>query len=87
MGECLQNSKFPPPPPPPPPPPEEYLLYSQVSGGKVYSTANIPKGNIYYIVNNQGGRFAMRMVYYTTPEHSMLQPHNNSFSCQKLAYL
>jgi hypothetical protein len=32
----------------------EYLLYSKVSGGKVY-----------YIVNIPGGRFAMRKVYYT----------------------
>jgi hypothetical protein len=30
------------------------------------------------------------MMYHVklqNPEHNMLQPHNNSFSCQKLAYL
>jgi hypothetical protein len=30
------------------------------------------------------------MIYHVklqNPEHNMLQPHNNSFSCQKLAYL
>ena len=34
MGECLLYSKF---------PPGEYLLYSKVSGGKVYYIANIPR--------------------------------------------
>jgi hypothetical protein len=28
--------------------PGEYLLYSKVSGGKVYYIANIPRGNVYY---------------------------------------
>jgi hypothetical protein len=27
-------------------PPGEYLLYSKVSGRKVYYTANIPRGNV-----------------------------------------
>ena len=67
-------------------PPGEYLLYSKVSRRNAYSIANIPRGNIYYLVNIPGGRFAIRMVYYTTPEQTMLQPHNNSFSCQRLAY-
>jgi hypothetical protein len=51
-------------------PPGEYLLYSKVSGGKVYYIANIPRGNVYYILysKHSGGRFAMRKVYYTTPE-------------------
>jgi hypothetical protein len=31
-------------------PPGEYLLYSKVSGGKVYYIANIPRGNVYYIL-------------------------------------
>ena len=39
--------------------PGEYLLYSKVSGEKVYYIVNIPRG-----------RFAMRKVYYTTPEGS-----------------
>jgi hypothetical protein len=42
----------------------ECLLYSKVSGGKVYYIANIPRG--------WGGRgegmFAMQKVYYATPE-------------------
>jgi hypothetical protein len=63
----------------------ECLQNRKIYGGKVYFIANNPRGNIYYTVNIPGGRFAMRMVYYTTPEHNMLQPHN-SFSCQKLAY-
>jgi hypothetical protein len=32
----------------------EHLLYSKVSGGKVYSIANIPRRNVYYIVNIPG---------------------------------
>ena len=49
-------------------PPGDYLLYSKVSGGKVYYIANIPKGNVYYIVSkHSGGRFAIRKIYYTTP--------------------
>ena len=48
MGECLLYIvNF---------PRGEYLLYSKVSGGKVYYVVNIPRG-----------RFAMRKVYYTTP--------------------
>ena len=35
-------------------PPGEYLLYSKVSGEKVYYIANIPRGNVYYIVNILG---------------------------------
>ena len=54
MGECLLYSKC---------SPGEYLLYSKVSGGKVYYIANIPKGNVYWV------KFAMRKVYYTTPDH------------------
>ena len=46
-------------------PPGEYLLYSKVSGGKVYYIANSPRGNVYYIVNIPGegllcGRFIIR---------------------------
>jgi hypothetical protein len=41
----------------------EYLLYSKVSGRKVYYIANISRGS-----KHSGGRFAMRKVYYTTPE-------------------
>ena len=65
-------------------PPGEYLLYSQVSGGKVYYIANIPRGDVYYIVNipgegllyskHSGGRFAMRKVYYTTPDLGQMRP-------------
>ena len=45
--------------------PGEYLLYSKVSGGKVYYIANIPRGNVYFIVNITGegllcGRFTIR---------------------------
>jgi hypothetical protein len=45
--------------------PGEYLLYSKVSGGKVYYIANIPRGNVHYIVNILGegllcGRFTIR---------------------------
>jgi hypothetical protein len=29
-------------------PPGEYLLYSKVSGGKVYYIVNIPRGNVCY---------------------------------------
>ena len=47
-------------------PPGEYLLYSKVSGGKVYYIANVPKRNVYR--KHSGGRFAMRKVYYTTTE-------------------
>jgi hypothetical protein len=35
-------------------PPGEYLLYSQVSGRKAYYIANIPRGNVHYIVNIPG---------------------------------
>ena len=46
-------------------PPGEYLLYSKVSGEKVYYIANIPRGNVYYIVSIPGegllyGRFTIR---------------------------
>ena len=34
--------------------PGEYLLYSKVSGEEVYYIANIPRGNVYYIVNIRG---------------------------------
>ena len=46
MGVCLLYSTF--------PPPGEYLLYSKVSGGKVYYVANIQWGNVCYIVNIPG---------------------------------
>ena len=51
-------------------PPGEYLLYSKVSGGKVYDIATIPRGN-------SVGRFALRKVYYTTPAHNMQVPVAN----------
>ena len=51
----------------------EYLLYSKVSGRKVYYIANISRGDVYYIVNIPGegllcGRFTIR--------------HRNSSKCQ-----
>jgi len=49
-------------------PPGEYLLHSKVSGGKVYYIANIPRGK------HSGGRFAMRKVYYTTPDLGQMGP-------------
>jgi hypothetical protein len=51
----------------------EYLLYSKVSGRKVYYIANIPRG----------GRFAMRKVYYTTPEVRSVLQNSNLLLLQK----
>jgi hypothetical protein len=35
-------------------PPGEYLLYNKVSGRKTYYIANIPRGNVHYIVSIPG---------------------------------
>ena len=69
----------------------EHLLYSKISDGKVYHIANIPRGDVYYIVSisREGllcGRFTIRhrnamqkrIHFRTDMEHNICRPVNNS---------
>ena len=46
--------------------PGKYLLYSKVSRGKVYYIANMPMGNVYYIVTFRGKVCYVEGLLYDT---------------------